>query len=58
MPMSSAKPKEPSSVGALFDQHIGREFADRDVDATMNTMIVEPHVHCVPIMTGGSGSHR
>jgi carboxymethylenebutenolidase len=44
-----------SDLGALLDGHIAREFADRDVDATMKTMVPEPYVHCVPIMTGGSG---
>ena len=44
-----------SNLGALLDGHIAREFADRDVDATMKTMVPEPYVHCVPIMTGGSG---
>jgi carboxymethylenebutenolidase len=39
----------------IFDAHIAREFADRDVDATMETMVPEPYVHCVPIMTGGAG---
>ena len=44
-----------SDLGALLDGHIAREFADRDVDATMKTMVPAPYVHCVPIMTGGSG---
>ena len=45
-----------SLFDAIFDAHIAkREFADRDVDATMATMVAEPYVHCVPIMTGGSG---
>ena len=44
-----------SDLSALFDGHIAREFADFDVDATMKTMVPEPYVHCVPIMTGGSG---
>ena len=42
-------------LGALFDGHIAREFADQDVDATMETMIPEPYVQCVPTMTGGFG---
>jgi carboxymethylenebutenolidase len=42
-------------LGALLDGHIEREFADLDVDGTMKTMVPEPYVHCVPIMTGGSG---
>jgi len=44
-----------SDLGALLDGHIAREFADLDVEATMKTMVPEPYVHCVPIMTGGSG---
>jgi len=31
-----------SDLGALFDGHIAREFADFDVDATMETMVAEP----------------
>jgi len=45
-------------LGALFDGHIAREFADFDVDATMETMVPEPYVHCVPIMTGGFGGQE
>jgi carboxymethylenebutenolidase len=44
-----------SDLGALLDGHITREFVDLDVDATMETMVPQPYVHCVPIMTGGSG---
>jgi len=51
----AANPNEISDLGALFDGHVAREFADFDVDATMETMVAEPYVHCVPIMTGGSG---
>jgi len=46
---------ETSELGDLFDGHIAREFVDQDVDATMETMIAEPYVHCVPVMTGGIG---
>jgi carboxymethylenebutenolidase len=55
MPTPAANPKEPIDLGALFDGHIAREFADFDVDATMETMIPEPYVYCVPVMTGGFG---
>src|SRR6516162_1774610 len=47
--------EEVFDLGALFDGHIAREFADHDVNATMQTMVPEPYVHCVPIMTGGVG---
>src|SRR5262245_35012853 len=52
--MSRVKPESPD-LGVLFDGHIAREFEDRDVDATMETMISEPYVHSVPTMTGGFG---
>jgi carboxymethylenebutenolidase len=45
-----------SDLGALLDGHVAREFVDLDVDATMETMVPQPYVHCVPIMTGGSGA--
>ena len=47
--------EEVFDLGALFDRHIAREFADHDVKASMETMVPEPYVHCVPIMTGGVG---
>lgn len=55
MPTSRATPTESPDLAALFDGHIAREFADQDVDATMETMVPEPYVHCVAIMTGGFG---
>ena len=55
MRMSTVNPNEPPDLGALFDGHIAREFADLDVDATMETMIPEPYVHCVAVLTGGFG---
>ena len=57
MPDTGSFPKEAPDLGALFDGHIEREFADLDVDATMKTMVAEPYVYCVPVMTGGFGGH-
>jgi carboxymethylenebutenolidase len=56
MSTSAAKSKEVSDLGVLFDSHIAKEFADLDVNATMETMVSEPYVHCVPVMTGGFGA--
>jgi len=39
----------------VFDEHIKRELVDKDVDATMKTMVKEPYVHLVPVITGGKG---
>jgi len=49
---------ETSELGALFDGHIAREFADQDVDATMGTMVAEPYVHCVATLAGGLGGRE
>jgi len=58
MPMSTTNTQESPDLSALFDGHVAREFADQDVDATMETMIPEPYVHCVPVMTGGAGGQK
>jgi carboxymethylenebutenolidase len=51
---SKIKNKRPN-LGAVFDKHVKYEFQDHDVDATMKTMVREPYVHHVPMMTGGIG---
>jgi hypothetical protein len=45
-----------TDFAAVFDEHMGGEFARRDLEATMATMSDEPHVYHVPVMTGGVGS--
>jgi carboxymethylenebutenolidase len=40
---------------SLWDKHCEYEFATRDVDATMGTMVSEPYVNHIPTMTGGVG---
>lgn len=49
--------KRGSSVklGSVFDKHVKFEFEDKDVESTMKTMVKEPYVHHVPVMTGGVG---
>lgn len=42
-------------LGAVFDQHIAEEFVHHDVDKTMQTMVDEPYLDHVPVMTGGVG---
>ena len=42
-------------LSRLWDQHCHHEFATRDVEATMATMVAEPYVNHVPTMTGGVG---
>ena len=40
---------------ALWEEHCRYEFATRDVDATMATMVDQPYVNHVPTMAGGVG---
>ena len=39
----------------VWEEHLRCEFETRDVDATMKTMVKEPYVHHVPVLTGGIG---
>jgi carboxymethylenebutenolidase len=40
---------------ALWEKHTAYEFVERDVAATMRTMVAEPYVNHIPVMTGGVG---
>jgi len=53
----SRNKKRSSSVklGKVFDKHVKFEFEDKDVESTMKTMVKEPYVLHVPVMTGGIG---
>lgn len=55
---SAVSSNESHRLDTIFDDHILREFADPDVNATMETMVPEPYVHCVAVMTGGVGGHE
>lgn len=43
-------------LGAVFDRHVASEFATKDLEATMATMIDEPCVTHVPTLAGGVGA--
>jgi carboxymethylenebutenolidase len=43
---------------ALWEKHTTYEFVARDVAATMQTMVAEPYVNHVPVMTGGVGQQE
>ncbi|MFO1067490.1 MAG: dienelactone hydrolase family protein [Geminicoccaceae bacterium] len=43
------------NLSVLWDKHCEHEFATRDVNATMATMVAEPYVNHIPTMTGGYG---
>jgi carboxymethylenebutenolidase len=42
-------------LGALWERHCELEFSLRDADATMATMVAQPYVNSIPVMTGGVG---
>ncbi len=42
-------------LSAIADHHFYLEFAERNPEATMTTMVPEPYVNHVPTMTGGTG---
>jgi carboxymethylenebutenolidase len=49
-------PGRPSKdLGGVFDEHVKAEFVDKDVAATMATMVAEPHLTHVPTLAGGTG---
>lgn len=39
----------------LWEEHCKHEFATRDVDATLDTMVEDAYVNHVPVLTGGAG---
>ncbi len=39
----------------LWDEHVRDEFAIRDTNATLGTMVPDAYVNHVPVMTGGVG---
>jgi carboxymethylenebutenolidase len=43
---------------ALWQAHVRYEFETRDVAATMATMVAEPYVNHIPVMTGGVGARE
>jgi carboxymethylenebutenolidase len=47
-----------TDFGALFDQHVAFEFQDKDANATMATMVTDPEVIHVPVLSGGRGTDQ
>src|ERR1700680_1855534 len=39
----------------LWEEHTKHEFATRDTEATLDTMVDDAYVNHVPVMTGGAG---
>src|SRR5207249_4730738 len=54
--MADLKDTRSGELAATFDAHVKHEFVDRDVDATMRTMVAEPYLLHLPTLTGGVGA--
>lgn len=46
---------EPGRLATVFDDHLTAEFSSQDIDAAMATMVDDPYLIHVPVMTGGIG---
>src|SRR5207302_4459963 len=42
-------------LSQLWEEHTKHEFATRDTEATLDTMVEDAYVNHVPVMTGGYG---
>lgn len=43
------------SLTALWEEHLKHEFQTHDTEATLDTMVPDPYVNHVPVLTGGYG---
>ena len=44
-----------TDLSRLWEEHTKHEFATRDTEATLATMVDDAYVNHVPVLTGGSG---
>jgi len=44
-----------SNLSELWEEHTAHEFATRDTEATLATMVEDAYVNHIPVMTGGYG---
>ena len=49
---------EQQVLNDLWEEHVRDEFASRDTDATLDTMVPDAYVNHVPVMTGGVGHQQ
>jgi carboxymethylenebutenolidase len=45
----------PTDLSQLWEEHTRHEFATRDTEETLATMVDDAYVNHVPVLTGGSG---
>lgn len=46
---------EQQVLNDLWEEHVRSEFAARDTNATLDTMVLDAYVNHVPVLTGGVG---
>ena len=49
---------EQRSMVALWEEHMKAEFQDKDARHSCNTMVANPYVNHVPVLTGGVGRRQ
>src|SRR5262249_44389415 len=52
---SAISAMENKTFDQLWQEHCKHEFATRDVEATLDTMVDDAYVNHVPVLTGGVG---
>src|ERR1043165_5179592 len=45
----------PAELTRLWEEHTSHEFATRDTESTLDTMVEAAYVNHVPVLTGGAG---
>ena len=53
--MASRKHAGKFDLAALWDKHVECEFATRDTESTLATMVDDAYVNHIPVLTGGEG---
>jgi len=53
--MAKPRKRKRRDLGRVFDAHVRHEFVEKDVEATMKTMVADPYVLNVVTLTGGMG---
>ena len=49
---------EQRAMVALWEEHMKAEFQDKDARASCETMVANPYVNHVPVLTGGVGRRQ
>ena len=49
---------EQQFLNDLWEEHIRDEFATKDTDATLETMVPDAYVNHIPVLTGGMGRQQ